>query len=263
MRSDPAGAGPWLTIVIPAYNEEAGLERCVRLVTAQLAELGVSYEVLVVNDASRDRTGAIADALAAQLPAVRVIHHPENRGLGGGFVTALAEARGEWLILIPADLAMDPADLRRYLEAAAHADVVIGVCDVHSDYTPFRWLVHRANIALVQALFGMRERQFQYISLYRVIVLRAMTIDYWRSAFFHAEVLIKARALGYRLVEVDVRYVPRASGRATGSRVGLIARTVRDMFAFWVRWVARGPVAVSRRTDASVPGDRSTLPHSP
>jgi len=254
LSSEAPDAGLTLTVLIPAYNEAAGLERCVRLVAAQLAELQVRAEILIVDDASRDGTGRIADALAAEAsgpaaPAVdvRVVHHPRNRGLGGGFVTAVAEARGEWLILIPADLAMDLADLRRYLETARDADVVVGVCDVHSDYSPFRLLVHRANIALVQTLFGMRERQFQYISLYRVAALRSMTIDYWRSAFFHAEVLIKARALGYRLVEVDVRYAPRLSGRSTGAHAGLIARTLRDMFHFWLRWITRGPLAVSRR----------------
>jgi hypothetical protein len=68
-------------------------------------------------------------------------------------------------------------------------------------------------------------------------VLRRIEIEYWRSAFFHAEILIKAARLGYRLVEVEVCYAPRASGRATGARPRLIGRTVRDMFCFWWRWV--------------------------
>ena len=87
----------------------------------------------------------------------------------------------------------------------------------------------------MQILFGMRERQFQYICLYRLAVLRMLNIEYIRSAFFHAEVLIKAKAIGARLVEVDVRYVPRHSGRAGGARGSLILRTLRDMSVFWLR----------------------------
>jgi hypothetical protein len=91
----------------------------------------------------------------------------------------------------------------------------------------------------------MRERQFNYISMYRLAVLRRMKIEYWRSAFFHAEMIIKARALGYRLVEVEISYVPRASGQPTGARPKLLIRTVRDMLRFWGRWVLRGPAAAA------------------
>jgi glycosyltransferase involved in cell wall biosynthesis len=149
--------------------------------------------------------------------------------------TGIAAARGEWLILIPADLALDLDELRKYLDACRDADVVVGVRSDRSDYTAVRRLISWANISLIRLLFGMEQRQFQYISMYRVAVLRQMEVEYWRSAFFHAEILIKAKRLGYRLVEADIHYVPRASGRATGAKVGLIVRTVRDILRFWLR----------------------------
>lgn len=245
---------PFLSVLIPAYNEEAGLERGVEAVRSKLEALHLDAEILVVDDGSRDRTGQIADDLAARHPQLRVFHHAVNRGIGAGFLTGIQQARGEWLVLIPADLAMDLDELRKYLDAAPHADIVVGVCSVHGDYTLFRRLVHWANIRLIQILFGMTEQQFQYINLYRMSALREIEIEYWRSAFFHAEVMIKAKALGRRFVEVTVRYVPRATGHATGARGRLIARTVRDIFHFWLRWVARGPVQVSRRRGASNPG---------
>ncbi len=229
---------PQLTVVMPAFNEEGGLTDNVARLAERLRECGVSYEILIVDDGSRDRTGAIADALAGADPCIRALHHPANRGIGGGFLTGVAEARGEWLILIPADLALDLADLGRYFEAARQADVVVGVRSDRRDYSLSRRLVSWINIRLIQHLFGMRERQFQYISLYRTAVLRQMRVDYWRSAFFHAETIIKARDLGCRIVEVEVGYAPRASGRATGARPAFIFRTVRDIFRFWVRWVA-------------------------
>jgi glycosyltransferase involved in cell wall biosynthesis len=236
---------PFLTVFIPAYNEEANLENCVQVVLAKLEALGVSAEALIVDDGSRDGTAALADRLAQQSEKVRVVHHPENRGIGGAFVTAAAQARGEWLILIPADLALEPDELRRYLQAAAGADVVVGLRSDRADYTWLRRLVSWTNIFLVQRLFGMKERQFQYISMYRMEVLRQIQakyggadrpgIRYWRSAFFLAEVLIKARRLGYRLVEVeDVRYVPRQAGRATGAHPRLVLRTLHDLLHFWL-----------------------------
>ncbi|MCX7706893.1 MAG: glycosyltransferase family 2 protein, partial [Anaerolineae bacterium] len=202
---------------------------------ALLKRLGILFEILIVNDASKDRTGEIADELARRFPEVRVVHHPTNRGIGGGFLTGVAEAQGEWLILIPADLAMDPAELSKYLRAAEGTDVVVGIRSDRSDYSGWRRLVSWLNIRLIQLLFSMPQRQFNYISMYRLSVLRQMRIEYWRSAFFHAETLIKARDLGYRLAEVEIQYVPRASGRATGAKTGLIVRTVRDMVLFWLR----------------------------
>jgi dolichol-phosphate mannosyltransferase len=227
---------PHLTVFVPAYNEQANLGHCVEVVSAKMQELGIQTEILVVDDGSRDATGALADDLAGRFPDVRVVHHPENRGIGGAFITAVAHARGEWLILIPADLALHPDELSRYFEAAVGADVVVGLRSDRSDYTLLRRLVSHTNIFLIRNLFHMPLHQFQYISMYRLDVLRAIHIEYWHSAFFLAEILIKARDLGKRLVEVEIRYAPRLAGKPTGARLKLVMRTVYDILHFWVIW---------------------------
>jgi glycosyltransferase involved in cell wall biosynthesis len=225
---------PFVSVVIPAYNEEENLPTTIRVLIEKLTGLVPSFELLVVNDASRDQTGLMAERLAAHDSRVRVFHHPENRGIGGGFVTGVQNARGEWFMLIPADLALDPDELIKYFNAAQAADVIIGIRSDKSDYTLFRRLVSATNIRLVQLLFGMRESQFQYISLYRARLFREIEIEFYHSAFFFAEILIKARARGYRLTQVDIRYIARAAGRATGANLGLILRTGGDMMRFWL-----------------------------
>jgi glycosyltransferase involved in cell wall biosynthesis len=235
-----------LTVFIPAYNEEANLEGCVYSLETVLEKLGTPFEILIVNDGSLDHTGAVAEGFAQQDPRVRVVHHPHNLGIGGGFCTAVEKALGDWLLLIPADLAMDPDDLHLYLGAALQADVVVGLRSNRDDYSFFRKLVSWLNIHMIQFLFGMKEHQFQYISMYRLVVLREMKIEYWRSAFFLAEVLIKAKALGYRLVEVEIRYIPRHAGRATGVHGAAIYHTVRDMLNFWLRWNLLGAKDTAR-----------------
>jgi glycosyltransferase involved in cell wall biosynthesis len=200
-----------------------------------------------VDDASTDDTFVVAQALAARCPGVRVVQHAANGGIGRAFKTGVENACGAWLILIPADLALQPRELAKYLEAARGADIVVGNRSNVDDYSFFRRLVHYANIGLIRLLFGMPLRQFQYISLYRLAVLRQMDIEFTGSAFVLAEILIKARALGARLVEVPIEYLPRASGQATGARWKLVAATVRDLLTFWWRWVRLGPVAASRR----------------
>jgi len=96
-----AALRPLLTVLMPAYNEEAGLARSVNLLLAKLDDLGIQAEILIVDDGSRDRTGKIADELAVKCHRVRAFHHAANQGIGAGFVTGVAQARGEWLILIP------------------------------------------------------------------------------------------------------------------------------------------------------------------
>jgi len=229
-------AAPFLTVFIPAYNEEGNLANCVEAILGQMNTLGISVEILIVDDGSRDNTSRLSDEIAEKNPCVRVIHHPNNQGIGAGFMTARANARGKWLILIPADLALYPSELSHYIKAAQNADIVIGLRSDRSDYTLLRKIVSYTNIFLIRFLFGMSPRQYQYISMYRMEALRAMEITCTQSAFFLAEILIHARDQGCRLVEVPIHYAPRLSGKPTGAKFMLIVHTVRDLIRFWFRW---------------------------
>jgi dolichol-phosphate mannosyltransferase len=120
-------AGPWL--ILPTYNEAQNLEPMVRAALPRLAEGGAVPTILVVDDASPDGTGAIADRLAAELPAVRVLHRTGKYGLGRAYLAGFAEALegGADLILqMDCDFSHDPADLPRLISAAGAADVVLG-----------------------------------------------------------------------------------------------------------------------------------------
>jgi glycosyltransferase involved in cell wall biosynthesis len=225
-----------ITVFIPAFNEMDNLASSVEILLAKMDELGVKTEILIVDDGSRDGSAQRADELACQQDRVRCAHHARNLGIGMSFRSAVALAHGEWMIFIPADLALHPDELGRYFEAAPQADIVVGLRSDRSDYTWLRHLVSWTNIHLIQTLFGMKLRQFQYISMYRLDVLRKIDIEYWRSAFFLPEILIKARDRGFRLVEVEIRYAPRLSGKPTGAKLKLVVLTVIDIFHFWIRW---------------------------
>jgi len=239
---------PYLTVFVPAYNEEHNLVHCVEVLLSKLDALHVSTEIIVVDDGSSDQTATLADAITQSNHRVRAIHHEKNQGIGAAFLTALAEAQGEWFILIPADLALNPDELHHYIEAAPNADIVVGLRSDRSDYTLLRHFVSLSNIFLIQRLFRMKLRQFQYISMYRTDVLRGITVKYWRSAFFLAEILIKARDQGSRLVEVEIHYAPRLTGKPTGAKFLLVIRTVIDIFHFWMRWILRQKEAQTARS---------------
>jgi glycosyltransferase involved in cell wall biosynthesis len=257
---------PTLTILMPAYNEEANLSTNVPLLQARLEAWGVDYELLIVDDGSRDATPRLADEMAAHNGRVRVIHHAQNRGIGRALYSGFQAARGQQTIFIPADLAMDLDDLGKYLSAAQETDVVVGLRSDRRGTSPARRLVSLANIALVRLLFGMPVRQFQYICMWPTRLLHDIAVEYPDSPFLQAEVLIKARDMGYHLSEVEVTYVPRTRGRPTGGRTRVVLKSAYDLFHFWLRWLFKRRSADGRRDwRAGVQDDPSVAPtgHGP
>lgn len=225
---------PYLTIVVPAYNEEENLAPTVLAIGAKLDELDVTHEIIIVDDASTDATVERAEALAAADSRIRLERHPENRGPGSGVFTGIGLAQGEYVMFIPADLALDLEHLYKYIDGSREADVVVGLRSDRSDYSPARIFVSLVNIFLIRTLFGMKQRQFNYIHCYRRAVLEMVQIES-RGVFITAEIMIKANDLGFRLIEVEIPYVPRTAGVATCGKLSIIMATVLDLLRLWTR----------------------------
>lgn len=228
---------PLLSVGMPVYNEAAQLERSLDQLVPALERLEVPFEIVLVDDGSRDDTPLLVEAVAARDARVRAVHHGTNRGIGAGIATAICSARGDFFILIPADLAMELEALDRYLAAAANADIVAGVTGARPDYTLYRRAVSWLNGTLLRLLFGLPIRNFNYIHLYRLSLLRQLRLQFTGSAMLYAEIFVKARLRGARIVQIPVPYVPRASGKATGATPSLILRTGRDMIRLWLLYV--------------------------
>jgi glycosyltransferase involved in cell wall biosynthesis len=240
---------PYVSVVVPAYNEEENLQPTITQVAGKLDELGATFEIIIVNDGSTDGTLGIAEQLAEADARIRLINHLENIGPGSGVFTGMEAANGEFVIFIPADLALEPADLQKYIDASKECDLVVGVRSDRRDYSVMRKVVSYVNIFLIKLLFRMKERQFNYIHMYRSSMLNGINIES-RGVFITAEIMIKARDLGYRLQEVDIRYVPRTAGQATCGNPGTIFDTVKDLFGFW--WKRTFHTAVYLRSERNV-----------
>lgn len=226
---------PFVSVLMPAYNEEENLVWVLPLLLNHLARLERPFEIVVVDDGSRDRTAEVVRELANRHPEVRLVQHERNRGPGSGILTGLRAARGEYAIFVPADLAIEPEDLVRMIESGPGWDVVVGVRSDRRDYTMGRKLVSHVNVFLIRLLFRLRLRQFNYLHLYR----RAIFDRIWpetNGVFLTAEVLVKARDAGMSIREFDARYVPRRCGQASCGSTRVILRTVRDLFRFWAKW---------------------------
>jgi len=236
------GAG--VSAVLPAYNESGAITRTVADLRAVLGRLGRPFEIVVVNDGSTDRTGAIADDLAAHDATVRVVHHPRNQGYGAALRSGFAAARLEWVFLMDADGQFDPAELPTFLDAAIGADFVVGYRPARADPG------HRALFAGVWArmmtfLLGIKVRDVDCaFKLMRRSYLAAIPLEAG-GAFLSAELLAKAARAGARIVERPVHHLPRRAGRSTGGSPRVLVRAFYELARLGLRVrrfrAARGP----------------------
>lgn len=225
----------FLTILLPAFNEEENLRAHLPTIIAKAEQHARDFELLVVDDGSTDATADVVARFAAADDRIRLIRHAKNLGPGSGVKTGIREARGDWIIFIPADIAIDLDHLPRYLAATTNADVVVGLRSDRRDYSLRRKLSSVVYIGLVKLLFGMPQRQFNYVHMYRRAIFEKFDVEYG-SVFITAEICIKARDAGFRLTEVEIGYVPREHGEAAGGKPKVIAQAARDLFHYWWRW---------------------------
>jgi glycosyltransferase involved in cell wall biosynthesis len=220
---------------LPAYNEEAVIERAVRHVADALSEIAERFEVIVVNDGSADRTGEILSRLRSSEPLLRlrVITHERNRGYGATLRSGLEAASEELVFFTDADLQFDVRELAEFLpDLDATTDLVIGWRRKRAD-PPMRMLNAWGWKLLVNSLFGYTARDVDCaFKLMRRQVWQSLTVQAG-GATFSAELLIKARRLGFRVKERPVTHYPRTAGSPTGARPAVIARAFWELFELW------------------------------
>jgi glycosyltransferase involved in cell wall biosynthesis len=225
-----------LTIFYPMWNEEASIERAVEAAFEAGERLVVDgeverFDVLVVDDASTDATGAIADAMAATDPRVSVVHHATNRKLGGALKTGFTHATGELVLYTDADLPFDMAEVAKAVRLLRlyDADIVSAYRFDRTGEGPRRLVYSYVYNHLVQALFGLRLRDMNFAFK----LLRRSVFDHIElhseGSFIDVELLARAHRLGYRIVQFGVDYFPRTRGISTLSSNAVIATIVKEM----------------------------------
>jgi glycosyltransferase involved in cell wall biosynthesis len=240
---------PRLTWFFPAHNEEANLEPLVDEAMATLPTLAETWEIVIVDDGSRDRTAEIADRLAAAHPdLVRVVHHPANRGYGAALRSGFAAARYELVAFTDGDRQFRVEDVGRLTARMAERDapdVVVGYRIRRADplvRTLYARLYRLAN----RIFFGLRVRDVDCAcKLFRREALDGLRVESG-GAFFSAELLIKLRASGRRVVEVGVPHYPRTAGSPTGAKPAVVFRAMRDFWALRLRLWASPRSALGR-----------------
>ncbi len=215
-----------LSVIVPAYNEEGTVEQIVQ----RLRELPLRLEVIAVNDASADGTGAVLDRLAAGGALQRVIHHPENRGKGAALRSGIAAATGDVVVVQDADLEYDPTDLPRLLEPirTGRADAVYGSRFQGGPHRVlFFWhSVGNRLLTVVSNMFtnlNLTDMETCY-KLVRRDLLQRLPLTSDRFGF-EVEITARLSQAGARIWELPITYSGRtyAEGKKITWRDGLAA----------------------------------------
>ncbi len=212
---------PSLSACFPVHDEEANVEPMTEAVLRVLPSVAVRWELIIVDDGSRDGTAAIVDRLARERDGVRVVRHDRNRGYGAAVRSGLAACRHDYVFLTDGDRQFDPADLAALLPSLEGADVVIGYRRTRADSLPRRLNTAGWNL-LVRALLGVRVRDVNCaFKLLRRDAVAGLPLRA-DGALLPAELLARVVRRGCRIVEVPVAHHPRVAGTPSGARPGVV-----------------------------------------
>lgn len=230
-----------ISVALPAYNEEENIRPMVLEVVEVFAGLVAGgqvsdYEVIVVNDGSKDNTAQAVEALSSEISTVRLVNHEVNKGYGAAVYTGFVSARKDLVFLTDSDKQFDVSDIVKLLPLMDEADLVAGYRAPRRD--PFkRRLFGMGWSALVTVLFGYTVRDVDCaFKLFRREIIESIDVES-RGATFSAEFLVRAKRKGYRFKEVPVTHLPRVAGTQTGAKMYVILRAFRELIRFrWQLW---------------------------
>ena len=252
----PVRAFEKLSIFYPMWNEEEYAERALefgRRACEDLIAAGEinSYELIVVDDASTDRTPEIVDRLAQVNPEVRVVRHRVNRKLGGAMKTGFSAANGDLILYTDADLPFDMSELSRALRLMREysADIVSAYRFDRTGEGSLRAIYTIVYNTLIKLLFGVRVRDINFAFK----LCRANIFDHLElrseGSFIDAELIIRASRMGMVILQFGVDYFPRTRGESTLSRPSVIVKIIREMWALRRDLSGIAPLGQTARLD--------------
>lgn len=219
---------PSLSFVFPMYNEIGNVERCVAEALATGRKITTDLEIVLVDDASTDGCGRLADELAERHPELKVVHHAQNRKLGGALRTGFTAASKDWILYIDSDLPIVMDDALQSIPLTEGADMVIGNRQGRAE-GPKRELMSWIYNRLIRVLFGLNVRDVNFaFKLFRRSILERISLQS-EGSFIDAELLIETHRAGFRIAELPLRYYERTAGVSTLASGSVVIKILREM----------------------------------
>ena len=230
-----------ISVVFPAYNEAENIERTVQQAVHFLETVFSDWEVIVVDDGSRDGMGEIADRLARQDQRLKIVHHPVNKGYGAALKSGIQAASKNLIFFCDSDLQFHMNELMLLLMWIEQYDVVIGYRSERRDalyrkLNAFGWKM------LVRLLLGLKVKDIDCaFKLFRSEVFRAIKIDAV-GAMVNTDILVQTVRLGFKIKEVPVTHFPRRYGRQTGANFRVVLKAFRELLRLYHKLKSVKPI---------------------
>jgi len=223
-----AEARPELSLVYPVFDEEENIGVLLNESLRLAPRLSPDFEIIVVDDGSRDGSARIIEERRRADPRIRVVRHLSNRGYGAALHAGLREARGEFVFFSDADLQFDLEELATLLAHAREFDIVAGYRRHRRDPWPRR-LIGWSWSALVRMLFDLQVRDIDCaFKVFRRHVIDAIPIESI-GAFINTEILVRANKARFRIHQVPVTHRRRRHGRQSGANPAVILRALVEL----------------------------------
>ena len=225
-----------LSVFFPAYNEEASLKNTVEAAKKVLLNIADKWEIIVVNDGSKDKTEEIAKKLSEEDKRIRVITHSSNKGYGAALKSGFYNSKYSWIAFTDSDGQFDFSEIANFIEKQREtgADLVIGYYKKRM-VSLFKILTSKVWELFVVILFGLKVKDidcgFKLIS--KKVIDTIPNLESERGAFISSEFLIKARKSGFKIIEIPVTHYPRTKGAGTGRNLNVIVKSFIDLFRLW------------------------------
>ena len=226
------------SVFFPAYNEGKNIQKTVLKAVKVLKEKFKDWEIIVINDGSKDNTGYVIKEMVQEEPRIRLIEHYPNRGYGAALKSGFYNARFDWIVFTDADGQFDFSEINSFLKVQDEtgADLVVGyylkrAVPLYRMVNTFLWET------VVNLLFGLKVKDidcgFKLVS--RRVIESIPRLESERGAFISTELLAKAQRDGFKIVEVGVHHYPRLAGYGTGANINVILKSFFDLFRLWRR----------------------------
>lgn len=218
-----------ISIFFPTYNEEDNIVRTVREAEDAVSQITDTYEIIIVNDGSKDKTGEMAERIARENDRVRVVHHNPNQGYGAAVWSGIKAARYDYVFFTDADLQFDLQEIEKLTDYLPEYKVVLGYRAKRQD--AFMRLVNAKGWNILnRVMFGLKVKDIDCaFKIFDRRLVQGLTIKS-RGAMMSAELLIRLQRMGIKFKEVPVTHLPREQGVATGAKLSVIKRAFQELF---------------------------------
>lgn len=228
-----------LSVFYPCYNEEKNIKNTVSKTVPVLQKIAQKWEIILINDGSKDNTGKVLEEIKKTYPKqIRIITHNPNRGYGAALKSGFYNAQYKWIVFTDSDGQFDFSEVTKFIKKQQEtgSDLVIGYY-LARQVSKMAILTSKIWELIVFILFGLHvtdiDCAFKLVS--KKVIDTIPKLEAERGAFISSEFLIKAKKAGFKITEVGVHHFARLEGQATGRQLKVIIKSFSDLFRLWFK----------------------------